>query len=122
MSENSLKYTGTEIQLRSTSFVLPPYSFKTLRTEGVFKKLSKVQKFFSTFSFTDCDNEEYENLFNESLCLVEELVYLALKQNYPDVTREQVENELSLDAISDILPILISQSKRFNDVNSEVGN
>jgi len=86
---------GVKINLGGTEYVVPPLSFKQLRTlqpkMGVLSSVGSMP------------NED-------QLDVIVEVIHMALSRNYPDLTTDQVSEALDLGNMKLILPAILGVS------------
>jgi hypothetical protein len=101
--EEKVRFEGTKIELQNMKLIIPPLNFAVLRKQGGLKKLQNIQKGFSEAGDSLDISDE---IFDDTI----DLVWLAARRNYPELTKEQVEEGLDFNNVSKILPILINQN------------
>jgi hypothetical protein len=106
MSEiiEKVKFEGKKVDLQNMSLIIPPLNFAVMRKQNGLKKLQNIMKAFSNFDENALDIPD--EVFDDAT----DLVWLAAVRNYPELTREQVEEGLDFGNIAKILPILIVQN------------
>lgn len=103
----NVKFVGTKINIDNQVFVMPTLSIGQHKRHNVMKQIKEVQKVFS--SLNDEGKEEID--FNGALDKVVNLVHLALTRNYPDISKEFIEDNLDFEDIMTLLALLNTQDK-----------
>jgi hypothetical protein len=89
---------GTNIKIGEKTFLVPPLNFAAMKKHRDF-----LQKAMSgEFDARKIGPEDIEAMFD--------MIYLAVKRNYPDVTEEQFAQDLDLAAVQTIFPALLKTS------------
>ncbi len=97
---------GTTITLGPKKYLCPPLNFLALKKHSAF--LARVLK--GDIDPTKLDGDEINTIFD--------LVYLALKRNYPELAEAEVAEFLDVGNITVIMPVIMKTSG-FEDKVSE---
>jgi len=97
---------GVKLNLGGKIYVCPPLNFKSLRI--IRPKLAMLT------SGTSIPNEE-------QLDGVIDVVQLALQRNYPDITREELEEVVDLDNLKDIIAVVMGVSGLERELPTDAG-
>lgn len=99
-----VKYEGIEVQLQNMTLILPPLNFKAFRN-GALKKLQLVIDGIKRLE----DGNEV-NIPEDVLEAAIELTWMAAARNYPEITKEQIEEGLDFDSLTKVIPVLITRN------------
>lgn len=102
MTPSEVPFDGTSLQLGRTTYVVPPLSL------GAVKKVAKRIEGFAKLSV------------EEQMDLTAEIALLALRRNYPEITREQIEDLLDLRNMETVFKAVVDVSG-FTAQRVEVG-
>lgn len=92
MNDEQVEFEGTELQLGRTKYVVPPLSLGAVK---------KVAKRIENFAGLDVDAQ---------MELTGEIAHLALKRNYPDITRERVDDLIDLRNMEQVFQAVVQVS------------
>ena len=95
---------GVDINLGGIVYTVPPLSFKQLRI--LQPKLDILQQIGNMPS-------------DDQLAVVSEIVHMALSRNYPDITLDQVNENLDLGNMKKVLPAILGVSGLVTTVGEE---
>ena len=101
----NVKFRGSEVELQNMTLVIPPLNFKAFREHGALKKLQVVIDGMKKLQVTQAFD-----LPDAVLDAAVELTFLAAKRNYPDISKEQIEEGLDFDNIGDVIPKLVTKN------------
>jgi hypothetical protein len=104
MIEEKVKFEGQKVELQNMTLIIPPLNFAALRKQGGLKKIKAVIKGFQEAQKGDFDLNE------NTLLEAAELVFLAARRNYPDITLDQIEEGLDFSNAVKIIPALMVQN------------
>ena len=97
---------GSKINLGGNDYIVPPLSFKHLRTlEEKIAALSGIK----TKPTAD------------QLSAVIEIVHAAITRNYPDITKEQLEDWLDIGNMKTVIPAIMGMSGLVSSGESVAG-
>jgi hypothetical protein len=105
MIEEKVKFEGQKIELQNMTLVIPPLNFAILRKQEGLKKLKTVMN-----GFKNAQKDGDFELAEETLLEAAELIWMAAKRNYPDLTLEQIEEGLDFSNAVKIIPALMIQN------------
>ena len=89
-------YEGVTVTIGGENYIVPPLNFKQLRA---FKpKLARLGK------------DQAGDLTEEQMDIMSEVIHAALTRNYPDLTRERIEEMLDLGNIGRIFKAAMNAS------------
>ena len=98
---------GSKINLGGNDYIVPPLSFKHLRTlEEKIAALSGIK----TKPTAD------------QLSAVIEIVHAAITRNYPDITKEQLEDWLDIGNMKTVIPAIMGMSGLVSSGESVAGS
>ncbi len=92
---STVKIPGVLLQIGGRHFVVPPLNFRSLRQ--IQPKLSSL-----TSGGAVPDVEQLDS--------INEIVHLALSRNYPELTREELEDLIDLDNLRDLIGAIMGVS------------
>lgn len=93
--ETTVKFEGIDVKIGGTKYVVPPLSLKQVRTLEA--KINTAQE------ITGLPTEEQHN------ALVD-VVHAAISRNYPDMTRDELEDSLDLANLRTVMLAVFSVS------------
>ncbi len=100
-----VKYKGYELDLAGKKYILPPLGIGAYKDHGAAEKIQRIQdaKGKEGFQFSDIVG------FLDDIV---ELTHLALLRNYPEITKDEIEEDISdiVTALS-LVQYLISQNE-----------
>jgi len=99
---------GTNVTLGGQKYLIPPLNFAALKKHKPF--LIRAMK--GVVDPTTIDDQDFDVMFD--------LVYLALKRNYPALTEEVLGDQLDLGNIQIVMPALMKTSG-FEEVEAKAG-
>ena len=99
---------GTNITLGSKKYLIPPLNFTALRKHKPF--LMRAMK--GTIDPTAIGDDDFDVMLD--------LVYLALKRNYPALTEEELADQLDMSNIQVVMPALMKTSG-FEEAETKTG-
>lgn len=105
MASDKPKFGGTTINLQTGPIIIPSLNFGTLRKNGALKKLDNVFQAFKGLENGDSLLID-DNILEEAI----DLVFMAAERNYPNITRESIEDGLDFDSFMKIIPLLLTQN------------
>ncbi|OGW51751.1 MAG: hypothetical protein A2Y81_12740 [Nitrospirae bacterium RBG_13_43_8] len=89
---------GTKLKIGDKEFVVSALNFKQVRElRPLFKKLQDLQG--------------GENVDSEQLDAMIEIVHQGLQRNYPDITKEELEENLDMQNIQGIINAVTGQAR-----------
>jgi hypothetical protein len=109
-----VKYDGAEVQLQNMTLILPPLNFKAFR-QGALKKLQLVID-----GMKKLEGGDEVDIPEEVIEAAIDITYLSAVRNYPEITKEQIEDGLDFDSLMKVIPVLITRNnlatvKEFSD-------
>jgi len=107
--KETVKFPGVEVQLQNMVLEIPTMNFRLMRREGALVKLQILVNEFDSMGEKVTDGHS-QLMSDAALDAAVDLVWMAAHRNYPDLSKEQIEEGLDMDNIKDIIPILISRN------------
>lgn len=83
-----VKFAGVEVRVGQKTYIVPPLSFRQLRE--LKDKISKLRPGVQDFD-------------DDTLDAFVDVIQAALSRNYPEVTREDLENDIDLGNVTDLV-------------------
>ena len=88
---------GKPIKIGEKEYVVPALSFAQVRkSRNLLDKIGKIP--------------EEQELTEEHLDMMREITHMGLQRNYPDITKEELEEILDLDNIYDVMEAITGAS------------
>ena len=114
MIENK-KFPGKEVQFQGHILELPPLNFEAYYLHGAFTKIKNIQKALLKLQ----TEQDLEIITTEVMDDIFALVLMSAKLNYPDITKDEIMQMLTLDSIGPVMEALVSQNNT-NGLKEEV--
>lgn len=110
-----VKFRGVEIELAGKKYVMPPLPIKAFSKENASEKLQKIAE-----DVKKMGQNGWGAITADSWNALVELVTMALRRNYPDITPEDVEDGIE-DAVTlmGLMEDLISQNDKYKQQMAE---
>ena len=107
--KEKVKYPGVEVHLQNMTLEIPTLNFKLMR-EGALAKLDIVIDAFEAMQKGAESGVNRLSLPDDAIDAAVDLVWMAAKRNYPDLSKDQVADGLDMDNINQVIPILITKN------------
>ena len=97
---SQVKYPGLEIEMAGQVYTVPPLSL------GQVKRLVPHMAVFQDIKPTDIFGENGDKIIDAMISVI----HAAMSRNYPDMTKEQLEDLVGIDDAAEICAAIMSKS------------
>jgi len=99
-------FEGTTLKIGDKDYVVPALTIKQIRTLK-----SDIQELRQLKDAVNIEDEKLDKMIS--------VIYAAISRNYPDITREELENNLDMNNIQDVILIILGASGIVEKKNRE---
>lgn len=107
-SNVKVRFPGTKVNIAGTEYIVPPLGMAAYSKHNAFEKLQKIHDSITS----DEKGINFGGFTKDVIQDILELIYLAIRRNYPQTTVEELEDVLDFATCMEMIPILIDMGKR----------
>lgn len=103
-TKETVPFAGSVVTLQNMAVIMPPLNFAALRTSQGLKKMNAIKAALEAVK----TNNGFESITEEVLEDVIDLTYKAVHRNYPDVSKDEIAEGLTVDALAEVMGSLLT--------------
>ena len=112
MVNMDLKHEGQDVKIGTTTYVMPDLSYGAYEDHDAFAKIINIGVALDKHKANPLGQPVPKIIFSD----IRELIFMALQRNYPDLTMEELKEELGLGSALLAISLLINREMEINEL------